>query len=97
MKGIPNRNNFSVLNVLTNEHREFKTLSEIAKEYNMNYYTARELNGITENETEKNLHKKLSGIEPDIRPPKQLEAANDYKEVEDIYNTYLFNKRGNKK
>ena len=53
MKGIPNRNNFSVLNVLTNEHREFKTISEIAKEYNMNYYTARELNRITENETEK--------------------------------------------
>ena len=41
MKGIPNRNNFSVLNVLTNEHREFKTLSDIAKEYNINYYTAR--------------------------------------------------------
>ena len=62
MKGIPNRNNFSVLNVLTNEHREFKTISEIAKEYNINYYTARELNRITENETEKNLHKKLSAV-----------------------------------
>ena len=58
MKGIPNRNNFSVLNVLTNEHREFKTISEIAKEYNINYYTARELNRITKNDTEKNfLHK----------------------------------------
>ena len=63
MKGIPNRNNFSVLNVLTNEHREFKTISEIAKEYNINYYTARELNRLTENETEKkNLHKKLSAV-----------------------------------
>ena len=45
----------------------------------------------------KELIKKLSGIEPDIRPPKQLETANDYKEVEDIYNTYLFGKFGNKK
>ena len=51
MKGIPNKNNFSVLNVLTNEKRDFKTLSEIAKEYNINYYTARELNRITENDT----------------------------------------------
>ena len=58
MKGIPNRNNFSVLNVLTNEHREFKTLSEITKKYNINYYTARELNKLSDNETEKHiLHK----------------------------------------
>ena len=63
MKGIPNRNNFSVLNVLTNEHREFKTISEIAKEYNINYYTARELNRITENDTENNfLHKKFVAV-----------------------------------
>ena len=63
MKGIPNRNNFSVLNALTNEHREFKTLSDIAKEYNINYYTARELNRLSENETEKQfLHKKLSAV-----------------------------------
>ena len=54
MKGIPNKNNFSVLNVITNEKRDFKTLSEIAKEYNINYYTGRELNRITENDTEKN-------------------------------------------
>ena len=63
MKGIPSKNNFYVLNVLTNEKKEFKTLSEISKEYNINYYTARELNRITENETEKNfLHKKLSAV-----------------------------------
>ena len=63
MKGIPNRNNFSVLNVLTNEHREFKTLSDIAKEYNINYYTARELSRLSENETEKQfLHKNLSAV-----------------------------------
>jgi hypothetical protein len=63
MKGIPNKNNFSVLNVLTNEKRDFKTLIEIAKEYNINYYTARELNRITENDTEKNfLHKKLAAV-----------------------------------
>ena len=63
MKGIPNENNFTVLNVLINEKRDFKTLSEIAKEYNINYYTARELNRITENENEKTfLHKKLAGV-----------------------------------
>ena len=60
MKGIPNKNNFSVLNVLTNEKRDFKTLSEIAKEYNINYYTARELNRITENDTEKIFTYKIS-------------------------------------
>ena len=63
MKGIPSKNNFYVLNVLTNEKKEFKRLSEISKEFNINYYTARELNRITENETEKNfLHKKLSAV-----------------------------------
>ena len=46
---------------------------------------------------DKELIKKLSGIEADIRPPKQLETANEYKEVEEIYNTYLFGKFGNKK
>ena len=63
MKGIPSKNNFYVLNVLTNEKKEFKTLSEISKEYNINYYTAWELNRITENDTEKNfLHKKLAAV-----------------------------------
>ena len=61
MKGIPSKNNFYVFNILTNEKKEFKTLSDIAREYNINYYTARELNRITENDTEKNfLHKKIS-------------------------------------
>jgi hypothetical protein len=63
MKGIPSKNNFYVFNVLTNEKKEFKTLSDIAREYNINYYTARELNRITENDTEKNfLHKKLAAV-----------------------------------
>ena len=63
MKGIPSKNNFNVFNVLTNEKKEFKTLSDIAREYNINYYTARELNRITENDTEKNfLHKKLAAV-----------------------------------
>lgn len=63
MKGIPNKNNFLVSIVATNEKKEFKTLSEIAKEYNINYYTARELNRLSENETEKHfLHKKLSAV-----------------------------------
>lgn len=63
MKGIPNKNNFLVSIVSTNEKKEFKTLSEIAKEYNINYYTARELNRLSENETEKHfLHKKLSAV-----------------------------------
>jgi hypothetical protein len=63
MKGIPSKNNFYVFNVITNEKKEFKTLSDIAREYNINYYTARELNRITENDTEKNfLHKKLAAV-----------------------------------
>ena len=63
MKGIPGKNNFYVFNVITNEKKEFKTLSDIAREYNINYYTARELNRITENDTEKNfLHKKLAAV-----------------------------------
>jgi len=63
MKGIPSKNNFNVYNVSTNENKEFKTLSDIAREYNINYYTARELNRITENDTEKHfLHKKLAAV-----------------------------------
>jgi len=63
MKGIPNKNNFLVSIVSTNEKKEFKTLSEIAKEYNINYYTARELNRLSENETEKHfLHKLLAAV-----------------------------------
>ena len=63
MKGIPSKNNFYVFNVSTNENKEFKTLSDIAREYNINYYTARELNRITKNDTEKNfLHKKLAAV-----------------------------------
>ena len=74
MKGIPSKNNFYVFNVLTNEKKEFKTLSDIAREYNINYYTARELNRITENDTEKNfLHKKLAA--EDTGYLKRREAA----------------------
>ena len=63
MKGIPSKNNFYVFIVITNEKKEFKTLSDIAREYNINYYTARELNRVTENDTEKNfLHKKLAAV-----------------------------------
>ena len=43
MKGIPSKNNFNVYNVSTNENKEFKTLIDIAREYNINYFTAREL------------------------------------------------------
>jgi len=68
MKGVPNKNNYNVFNVLTGENKEFKTLSDIVKEYNINYYTARELNRITENEIEKHhLHKKLISIFEKIR------------------------------
>ena len=53
MKGIPNKNNFYVFNVSTNKKKEFRTLSDVARKYNINYYTARELNRLTENDTEK--------------------------------------------
>jgi histidinol phosphatase-like PHP family hydrolase len=84
MKGIPSKNNFYVFNVITNEKKEFKTKSDVAREYNINYYTA--------------IIKKLSGIEAEIRPPKQLETPEDYAAIESegLYNTYLFGKFGNK-
>jgi len=46
----------------------------------------------------KELIKKLSGIEAEIRPPKQLETPEDYAAIESegLYNTYLFGKFGNK-
>jgi hypothetical protein len=63
MKGIPSKNNFIVLIVSTNESKEYKTLSEIAKEYGLNYYTAREINRITESKTDKRFpHSKLASI-----------------------------------
>ena len=68
MKGVPNKNNYNVFNVLTGENKEFKSLSDIVKEYNINYYTARELNRITENEIEKHhLHTKLISLFEKIR------------------------------
>ena len=53
MKGVPSKNNFIVLNVLTDEKKEFVSLSDIVREYNLNYYTVRELNRITENKIDK--------------------------------------------
>ena len=41
--------------------------------------------------------KKLTDIEPDIEPPKKCETPEEYIEIEEIYNTYLFGKFGNKK
>ena len=45
----------------------------------------------------KELIKKFTNIEAEIEPPKTCETPQEYKEVEDIYNTYLFGKFGNKK
>ena len=45
----------------------------------------------------KELIKKFTNIEAEIEPPKTCETPEEYKEVEDIYNTYLFGKFGNKK
>ena len=41
--------------------------------------------------------KKLTDIEPDVEPPIKCETPEEYEEVEEMYNTYLFNKLGNKK
>ena len=63
MKGVPSKNNFIVLNVLTDEKKEFKSLSDIVREYNLNYYTVRELNRITENKIDKHFpHQKLAAL-----------------------------------
>ena len=45
----------------------------------------------------KELIKKFTNIEAEIEPPKKCKTPEEYEEVEDTYNTYLFNKRGNKK
>ena len=41
--------------------------------------------------------KKLTNIEPEIEPPTNCETPEEYIEVEEMYNTYLFGKFGNKK
>ena len=45
----------------------------------------------------KELIKKFTEIEPDIEPPEKCETPEEFIEVEETYNTYLFGKFGNKK
>ena len=45
----------------------------------------------------KELIKKFTNIEAEIEPPKKCEKPEEYIEVEEMYNTYLFGKFGNKK
>ena len=45
----------------------------------------------------KEIVKKLTDIEPDIEPPIKCETPEEFIEIEEMYNTYLFGKFGNKK
>lgn len=45
----------------------------------------------------KELIKKFTEIEPDIEPPEKCETPEEFIEIEELYNTYLFGKMGNKK
>ena len=59
------------------------TLTKLKNPYLKNYNTV--------------IVKKLTDIEPDIEPPKKCETPEEYIEIEEIYNTYLFGKMGSKK
>ena len=44
----------------------------------------------------KELIKKLTEIEPEIEPPKKCDTPEEYIKIEEMYKTYLHQKRGNK-
>lgn len=67
MKGVPKNDNFKVINISTGEERLYKTLQDIAKEYNTNYYTIRELYRANEENIEKKFQRKLSKLTKEIK------------------------------
>lgn len=65
MKGKPKDNNFEVLNKTTQERESYKSLNDIAKAYNTNYYSVYELfkiNSTNETNTKKNMGRKLKAL-----------------------------------
>lgn len=62
MKGIPKDFNYTVKNKQTGEITSYKTLNEIAKQYNTNYYTVQELYKLNSNDKSKNMGRKLKNI-----------------------------------
>ena len=70
---------------------------EINKELLVDLLTLTKLKNPYLKNYNKELIKKFTNIEAEIEPPKKCETPEEYIEIEDMYNTYLFNKRGNKK
>ena len=69
---------------------------EINKELLVDLLTLTKLKNPYLKNYNKELIKKFTNIEAEIEPPKKCETPEEYIEIEDMYNTYLFNKRGNK-
>ena len=70
---------------------------EINKELLVDLLTLTKLKNPYLKNYNKELIKKFTNIEAEIEPPNKCKTPEEYEEVEDMYNTYLFNKRGNKK
>ena len=70
---------------------------EINKELLVDLLTLTKLKNPYLKNYNKEIVKKLTDIEPDIEPPKKCETPEEYIEIEEIYNTYLFGKMGSKK
>ena len=69
---------------------------EINKELLVDLLTLTKLKNPYLQNYNKELIKKFTNIEAEIEPPKKCETPEEYIEIEDMYNTYLFNKRVNK-
>jgi hypothetical protein len=70
---------------------------EINKELLVDLLTLTKLKNPYLKNYNKEIVKKLTNIEPDIEPPIKCETPEEFIEIEEMYNTYLFNKRGKPK
>jgi len=70
---------------------------EINKELLVDLLTLTKLKNPYLKNYNKEMVKNLTDIEPEIEPPTNCETPEEYIEVEEMYNTYLFGKFGNKK
>ena len=66
MKGVPKDYNFEVLNKTTFEIERYKSLNDIAKAFNTNYYTVYELLKINNKDIKKHMGRKLSSLHSQI-------------------------------
>lgn len=74
MKGIPKHNNFKVINLQNNEEKEYRTITEISKDLNVNYYTTYEIFNMCENRITKKTNCKLKTYIDKIR----IERINNF-------------------